>query len=74
MKYTDGDQEDLEDEDEEGNTSCRVSYVLDKRIALNRITVTMIPYKDTTSSNRNRREPIRCISSKYLAGQISCHA
>jgi hypothetical protein len=49
------------DEDAEGKQSCRVSYVLDKRIetsvALNRITVTMMPYKDTTSSNRTRREP-----------------
>jgi hypothetical protein len=48
------------DEDAEGNKSCRVSYVLDKRIemgiALNRITVTIMPYKDTTSANRNRRE------------------
>ncbi len=48
------------DEDAEGVKSCRVSYVLDKRIetriALNRITVTMMPYKDTTSLNRTRRE------------------
>jgi hypothetical protein len=38
------------DEDAEGKQSCRVSYVLDKRIetgiALKRITVTMMPYKD----------------------------
>ncbi len=49
------------DVDEDGVRSCRVSYVLDKRIetsiALNRITVTMMPYKDTTSVNRTRREP-----------------
>jgi hypothetical protein len=48
------------DEDEDGVRSC-VSYVLDKRIetsiALNRITVTMMPYKDTTSVNRTRRDP-----------------
>ena len=48
------------DEDEEGIRSCRVSYVLDKRIetgiALNRITVTVMPYKDTTSTNRTHRE------------------
>jgi hypothetical protein len=49
------------DEDADGNKSCRVSYVLDKRIetriALSRITVTMMPYKDTTSDQRIRREP-----------------
>jgi hypothetical protein len=48
------------DEDAEGVRSCRVSYVLDKRIetgiTLNRITVTMMPYKDATSINRTRRE------------------
>ncbi len=49
------------DEHAEGIQSCRVSYVLDKRIetrvALNRITVTMMHYKDSTSANRTRREP-----------------
>jgi hypothetical protein len=49
------------DEDAEGKRSCRVSYILDKRIetriAFNRITVTMMPYKDCTSANRTRREP-----------------
>jgi hypothetical protein len=48
------------DEDEDGIKSCRVAYVLDKRIetrvGLNRITVTMMPFKDTTSTNRTRRE------------------
>jgi hypothetical protein len=49
------------DEDAAGKQSCRVSYVLDKRIetgiALSRITVTMMPYKYITSANRTRREP-----------------
>ena len=49
------------DEDEEGNKSCRVAYVLDKRIEtdidVNCITVTVMPYKDTTTTNRTRREP-----------------
>ena len=48
--------------DEKGNVFCSVGYVLDKRIETGiearRITVTMMPYKDITSSNRGRREPI----------------
>ncbi len=48
------------DVDADGKSTCRVSYILDKRIetriAMNRITVTIMPYKDSTSSNRIRRE------------------
>ncbi len=47
------------DEDGDGNNWCSVAYVLDKRIEtgidLSRITVTIMPYKDTTSANRVQR-------------------
>jgi hypothetical protein len=49
------------EKDAEGKQTCRVSYILDKRIetglSLKRITVTMMPYKDITSEKRIRREP-----------------
>jgi hypothetical protein len=39
----------------------KVNYVIDKRIetriAVSRITVTMMPFKDTTSASRTRRQP-----------------
>ena len=48
--------------DEADNVFCSVGHVLDKRIETGiearRITVTMMPYKDVTSTLRNRREPI----------------
>ncbi len=44
------------DEDGDGNQWCSVAYVIDKRIEtgidLSRITVTIMPYKDTASANR----------------------
>ena len=44
--------------DEAGKISCTVSYILDKRIEKwvdpSRITVTIMPYKDTTSSKRKQ--------------------
>jgi hypothetical protein len=43
-----------------GRKICTVSYILDKRIEQfvdqARITITIMPYKDSTSSNRNQRE------------------
>jgi hypothetical protein len=46
-------------EDDEGRKTVTVGYVLDNRIergiAVSRITVTMMPYKDTTSSSRYER-------------------
>ena len=61
------------DEDGDGNKWCSVAYVLDKRIEtgidLSRITVTIMPYKDTTSANRVQRQ--RDISvDNVLPGRI----
>jgi hypothetical protein len=45
--------------DDAGRNTVTVNYVLDKRIetriAVSRITVTMMPFKDITSASRNRR-------------------
>jgi hypothetical protein len=47
---------------EDGGISCSVSYILDKRIEKwvdpARITVTIMPYKDTTSTKRNKRDAV----------------
>ncbi len=47
-------------DDEDDRVWCTVSYVLDKRVETridpSRITVTIMPYKDTTSRNRLGRE------------------
>jgi hypothetical protein len=48
--------------DEKGNVLCSVGYELDKRIETGiearRITVTMMPYNDITSTKRGQRERI----------------
>ncbi len=48
------------DDDGDGKQWCSVAYVLDKRIEtgidLSRITVTIMPYKDATSANREQRQ------------------
>ncbi len=45
--------------DEDGKARCNVSYVLDRRIEVDidpsRITVTIMPHKDNTSSKRDKR-------------------
>jgi hypothetical protein len=47
-------------EDDAGRKICTVSYILDKRIEKYvdqaRITVTIMPFKDSTSANRNQRD------------------
>jgi hypothetical protein len=47
---------------EDGRISCTVSYILDKRLEKwvdpARIVVTIMPYKDTTSSKRNKRDAV----------------
>ena len=47
------------DQNSEGGTICKVSYVLDSKIETGidsrRITVTPMPYKDTTTSARSSR-------------------
>ncbi len=46
--------------DDSGRAICTVSYILDKRIEKfvdqSRITVTIMPYKDSTSANRKQRD------------------
>jgi hypothetical protein len=46
--------------DDDGNAWCTVSYVLNSRIIIrieeSRITVTIMPYKEITSSTRGRRQ------------------
>jgi hypothetical protein len=52
------------DKDDSGRAICTVSYILDSRIEKfvdqSRITVTIMPYKDSTSANRQSG-----ISSKF---------
>jgi hypothetical protein len=59
---------------EEGKIYCTVGYVLDKRIETDidssRITVTIMPYKDTTSTKRARREPVVIVGEKDLSRKI----
>ncbi len=48
------------DKDESGRAICTVSYIIDSRIEKfvdqSRITVTIMPYKDSTSANRRKRD------------------
>ncbi len=59
---------------EEGKIYCTVGYVLDKRIETgidsSRITVTIMPYKDTTSTKRARHEPVVIVEEEDLSRKV----
>jgi hypothetical protein len=56
---------------EEGKIYCTVGYVLDKRIETgidsSRITVTIMPYKDKTTTKRARREPVVTVEEEDVS-------
>ena len=55
----------------EGKIYCTVGYVLDKRIETgidaSRITVTIMPYKDKTSTKRARHEPVKIVDEEDVS-------
>jgi hypothetical protein len=61
---------------EEGKIYCTVGYVLDKRIETgidsSRITVTItsMPYKDTTPTKRARREPVVIVEEEDVSRKV----
>jgi hypothetical protein len=59
---------------EDGKNYCTVIYVLDKRIETgidsSRVTVTIMPYKDTTSTKRARREPVVIVEEEDLSRKV----
>ncbi len=66
--------------DDEDRAWCTVSYVLDKRIETGidqkRITVTIMPWKDTTSKKRVGREvqPIENEEGKFVTKKVKVNS